>query len=140
MVSGRVVVPKFWPVGKDATSEEIAESNADPVKISSGPVADGVEVRLSGTVAGRAVGIDDERAAMDGKISVVTLTVAVVVQVLALLWQLFSQYYPTYEHATGGKIYLSSCPTAKAARPPARATRTERGYIVLALDAWLGFL
>ncbi len=45
-------------------------------------------MRLSGTVIGRAVGEDD--AAVVGRMSVVMLTVAVVVQVLALLWQLFS--------------------------------------------------
>lgn len=39
----------------------------------------------------------------------------------------------------GGKIYLSSCPTAKATRTPATAARMERGYIVLDLDDWLLF-
>ena len=39
----------------------------------------------------------------------------------------------------GGKIYLSSCPAAKATRTPATAARMERRYIVLDLDAWLLF-
>ena len=39
--------------------------------------------------------MDVERAAIGGGILLVTLTVAVVVQVFALLWQLFSQYIAT---------------------------------------------
>ena len=89
--TGRVAVPRSSLAGEDATSEETAELAADSVKGMSGLVANAADGKLSGTVAGRAVGIGEERAAMDAKTSVVTLTVAVVVQVLALLWQLFSQ-------------------------------------------------
>lgn len=91
MKTGRVAVPRSSLAGEDATSEETAEMAADSVKGMSGLVANAADGKLSGTVAGRAVEIGEERAAIDAKTSVVTLTVAVVVQVLALLWQLFSQ-------------------------------------------------
>ena len=42
-----MTVPKFWPVGKADTSEEMAESKEEPLRISRGL---GIEVTLSGSV------------------------------------------------------------------------------------------